>query len=95
MSNFSERVILGSSGLEVRKMGIGSDAGVSARALEMAFEKGVNYFYWGTRRREGMKEAIQNLCPRHRDDMVIALQTYDLTGVLMKKPFLRALSSSG
>jgi len=95
MSNFSERVTLGSSGLKVRQMGIGSDAGVSARALEMAFEKGVNYFYWGTRRREGMKEAVRNLCPRHRDDVIVALQSYDVTGLLMKKTFVKGLKQLG
>jgi len=87
MTNFNEPVTLGSSGLVVRRMGIGADAGIPAKALEWAFEQGINYFYWGTRRCRGMKEAIRNLAPRWRDKMVIALQTYDYTGLALEHTF--------
>ncbi len=91
MSDLNEPVILGASGLRVRRIGIGSDAGISSKALEWAFEQGVNYFYWGSRRRRGMKEAIRNLAPRHREDLVIALQTYDFTGLALEHTFLHGL----
>ena len=95
MSDFSGSVVLGASGLKVQRMGIGSDAGVSASALEWAFERGVNYFYWGSRRRKGMKEAIRHLAPRCRDRMVIALQTYDYTGLALEYTFLKGLRQLG
>ena len=41
MNNFNEPVVLGSSGLVVRRMGIGADAGIPAKALEWAFEQGI------------------------------------------------------
>lgn len=91
MENDRKPVVLGASGLEVSRMGIGSDAGISCKALEWAFEQGINYFYWGSRRRKGMKEAIRNLAPRHREKMVIALQTYDYTGLALEHTFLRGL----
>ena len=95
MQNFGERVVLGASGLAVRRLGIGADAGISAAALEWAFEQGVNYFYWGTRRTPGMREAIRNLAPRWRDQMVIALQTYDYTGLALEHTFHWGLRKLG
>jgi aryl-alcohol dehydrogenase-like predicted oxidoreductase len=91
MSDWSEYTTLGASGLEVGKMGIGADAGISADALEWAFERGVNYFYWGSRRRPGMKEAIRKLAARRREQMVIALQTYDYTGLALRQTFTQGL----
>jgi len=102
MNDFDGRVRLGASGLEVRRMGIGSDAGISARALEWAlralewaFEHGINYFYWGSRRRPGMKRAIRSLASTHRDEMVIALQSYDYTGLMLERTFVQGLKSLG
>ena len=91
MNDFSEHTTLGASGLEVGKMGIGADAGISARALEWAFERGINYFYWGSRRRPGMKEAIRKLAASQREKMVIALQTYDYTGLALRQTFTQGL----
>ena len=95
MNDFSGSVVLGTSGLEVSRMGIGSDSAISAKALEWAFEQGINYFYWGSRRRGGMEEAIRNIVPRGRDKLVIALQTYDYTGLAMEHTFTRGLRQLG
>jgi aryl-alcohol dehydrogenase-like predicted oxidoreductase len=91
MNDFSEHTSLGASGLEAGKMGIGADAGISARALEWAFERGINYFYWGSRRRPGMKEAIRKLARSRREKMIIALQTYDYTGLALRRTFMQGL----
>ncbi len=91
MTKFNDSIILAGE-LHTRRMGIGADAGIDARALEWAFERGLNYFYWGTRRTSGMKQAIHTLAPRHRDEMVIALQSYDTTGLLAGQTFRRGLS---
>jgi aryl-alcohol dehydrogenase-like predicted oxidoreductase len=76
-------------------MGIGADAGIPADALESAFERGVNCFYWGSRRRPGMRKAIRKLARKHREEMVIALQTYDYTGLAMVRTFTRGLRALG
>jgi len=91
MDDFSGYTTLGASGLEVRRMGIGSDAGVPAHALEWAFERGINFFYWGSRRRPGMKKAIRELAKKQREKMVIALQTYDYTGLALGRTFTQGL----
>jgi hypothetical protein len=80
MADFNDPFTLGGD-LHTRRMGIGSDAGISARALEWAFERGLNTLYWGTRRTAGMKQMIRTLAPTKRDQMIIALQSYDTTGL--------------
>ena len=91
MKHFNEPVVLGASGLRVSRMGVGADSGISCKALEWAFERGINYFYWGSRRRKGMAEAIRSLAPRWRDKMVIALQSYDYTGLALEYTFSKGL----
>ena len=88
---FSETVTLGATGLRTRRMGIGADQGVSASTLRWAFEHGLNYFYWGSRRTPGMQQAIRELSPAHRDDMIVAIQVYDTTGLTMGMSVRRAL----
>ena len=65
------------------------------KALEWAFEQGIRYFYWGTRRTPGMRDAIRNLAPRHRDSLIIALQSYDTTGLITAFTFKRGLRQLG
>ncbi len=91
MTDLDGTVTLGRSCLRTRRMGIGSDHDLGSHALEWAFERGFNYFYWGTRRTDGMKQAIRSLAPAHREQMVIALQTYDVTGYAMGLTFRRGL----
>jgi aryl-alcohol dehydrogenase-like predicted oxidoreductase len=93
VNDFSETTTLGVSGLEVRRMGIGADSGVPAHALEWAFERGINFFYWGSRRRPGMRQAIRTLAATQREKMVIALQTYDPTGLVLERTFLQGLNA--
>jgi predicted aldo/keto reductase-like oxidoreductase len=87
MEPFDEPITLGRSGIRTRPMGIGADHGIDAHALQWAFERGLNYFYWGSRRTDGMKEAIRALAPTHREEMIIALQTYDAESADMERTF--------
>jgi aryl-alcohol dehydrogenase-like predicted oxidoreductase len=93
VNDFNQYITLGVSGLRVRKMGIGADAGLSAHAVEWAFDRGINYFYWGSRRRPGMREAIARLARSHREKLVIALQTYDYGGLALRHTFTRGLKA--
>jgi aryl-alcohol dehydrogenase-like predicted oxidoreductase len=64
--------------------------GVPARAVEQAFERGVNYLYWGSFRKSGFGEALRNLKPK-RDRMVLVLQSYSRVAGLMGPSVERAL----
>ncbi|MBI3471203.1 MAG: aldo/keto reductase [Candidatus Solibacter usitatus] len=74
LTSFTESV-LGRTGLRVGRLGLGASYGVPAAAVERAFERGVNYFYWGSLRRLSFARAIRNLASR-RDRMVITLQSF-------------------
>jgi len=90
-------ITLGSTGLTVSRIGFGSSYGAPAAAYERAFhEHGVNVFYWGSIRRTGMAEAIRHLAATTgRDRLVVALQSYDRTGVLMPLFVKRGLRALG
>jgi aryl-alcohol dehydrogenase-like predicted oxidoreductase len=84
--------ILGRTGLQVGRLGVASAYGAPAAAFEEAFERGCNYFYWGSLRRAGMAKAIKNLCGRgKREDLVIVIQSYARSAHLMEIFCERAL----
>jgi aryl-alcohol dehydrogenase-like predicted oxidoreductase len=95
-SDFRSPVALGRTGLRVGRLGIASSYGVPAAAIERAFrEHGLNYFYWGSIRRPGMRDAIRSLARTDRDRIVVALQSYDRTGPLMRTFVERGLRALG
>jgi aryl-alcohol dehydrogenase-like predicted oxidoreductase len=77
-----ERRTLGRTGLEVGRLGMAASFGVPAAAVERAFERGVNYLYWGTLRRGPFGQALRNLKPQ-RDRMVLVLQSYSRLAALL------------
>jgi len=86
--SWAEPTTLGRSGLSVSRIGIGASYGVGAESIERAFhEHGVNMFYWGSIRRSGMRDAVRRLAASCRDRIVVGLQTYDRSGILMA-PFV-------
>jgi aryl-alcohol dehydrogenase-like predicted oxidoreductase len=87
-----ERAILGRTGLPVGRLGVASSYGVPAAAVEKAFENGVNYFYWGTRRRDGFGQAIRHLAPQ-RDRFVFVVQSYSRIANLIAWSLERALGA--
>ena len=86
MRSFDAPRPLGKTGLTVGPIGLGSSYGVGGRDIERAFEHGANFFLWGSRRRAGFAEGLRALSP-HRDETVIAIQSYSRVGFLMK-PFV-------
>ncbi|MCC6750441.1 MAG: aldo/keto reductase [Deltaproteobacteria bacterium] len=96
MTTFRDRTILGRTGLRVSRLGLASGYGVPDDAVERAFhEHGLNYFYWSSPRRGGMKRALQRLARTHRQELVIALQTYDHTGLVLSRFHERGLRALG
>ncbi len=86
--------ILGRTGLEVGPLGVAASYGAPAGAFEEAFDRGCNYFYWGSMRKSGMGRAIKNICQRgKRDDLVIVVQSYSRSAFLMEAFFEKALHS--
>jgi hypothetical protein len=59
--DFEKRRFLGKTGLSVGRLGVGSSYGAPTEAYEEAFERGINYFYWGSLRKASMARAIRNI----------------------------------
>lgn len=85
---------LGQTGIEVGRLGVAASYGAPAKAFEEAFERGCNYFYWGSQRRSGMRQAILNICQKgNRDDLIIVVQSYSRSAFLMEAFLKKALRS--
>jgi aryl-alcohol dehydrogenase-like predicted oxidoreductase len=62
--------------------------------VERAFERGCNYLYWGSIRKGGFADALRNLAPQ-RERMILVLQSYSRSALLMRWSFERALKAIG
>ena len=86
--------ILGKTGLKVGPLGVASSYGAPTNAFEEAFERGCNYFYWGSQRKDSMRQAIKNICGQgKRDDLIIVIQSYSRSAFLMEAFFKKAVNS--
>lgn len=96
---FSEKAILGRTGLEVGRLGISSSFGAPAAAFEAAFERGCNYFTWGTfikGRSSAMLTAIHNITAAgKRDNLVVGMLTYAHNARLTEHFFIKGLRAAG
>lgn len=86
--------LLGRTHLEVGRLGISSGYGAPGEALEKAFERGVNYIYWGSRRTASFGAALKRLGSQ-RDRFVLVIQSYTRAGSLMSTSVERALRTLG
>ncbi len=97
--DFKERAVLGKTGLEVGRLGIASSWAAPAEAFEEAFEKGCNYFNWGTvvkGRSSKMGEAIKNIARGgKRDKLVLAIISYAHNAYLTESLFKRGFDDLG
>jgi aryl-alcohol dehydrogenase-like predicted oxidoreductase len=94
--NFHDTTTLGRTGLNVSRLGLASGYGIDAASVEKAFhEHGINYFFWSTPRRKAMGEGLKNLARTGRDNMVIAVQSYDHAGLLTARGVDKALKDIG
>jgi len=69
--DFSQKITLGRTGLQVGRLGISSSYGAKANVFEEAYERGCNYLTWGTFIKgdsSEMKKAIRNLIARGQRD---------------------------
>lgn len=86
-----------SPGFKVGPLGLGSSYGLGARGVERAFDQGVTFFLWGSRRRSAFGEGLRNLSADagRRERMTIAVQSYTRVASLMEWSVDRALRALG
>ncbi|MCX6568904.1 MAG: aldo/keto reductase [Candidatus Aminicenantes bacterium] len=96
---FHEPVILGRTGLKVGRLGIASGYGAPTAAIEEAFERGCNYFTWGTVIKgynSEMRQALKNIVAKgQRDRLVLAAFTYAHSNFFTERMLRRGLKSAG
>lgn len=93
---FYEPRILGRTKLSVGRLGVACSYGAPTEAFEEAFERGVNYFYWGSTRKKAMAQAIRHIVSQgRRDNLVIVLQSYSRSAVLLESFFRQGLRTLG
>ncbi|MEZ4294057.1 MAG: aldo/keto reductase [Polyangiaceae bacterium] len=66
------------------RIGIGTSSGLSARDLEEAVDRGINYLYWGSLRKPAFGEAIRQVARQRRDQIAVVVQSYTRAAFLMK-----------
>jgi aryl-alcohol dehydrogenase-like predicted oxidoreductase len=88
--------VLGRSGLRVGPLGLAGGYGVGAGAVLKAFDRGVNYFYHGSRRAVGMATAIRELVAAgRRDELVVVLQCYSRWPWWLERSVAKGLAALG
>jgi aryl-alcohol dehydrogenase-like predicted oxidoreductase len=88
-------VKLGRTGLEVVPLGLAASYGIPGRDVERAFERGVNLFYWGTRRTQDFGRALRRIAGRDRGKVVTVIQSYARTPWLIERSLESALRALG
>ncbi len=95
MSDFLERRELGRTGMQSSRLGIGSTFDAPARVIEAAFDRGINYLYWGSIRQPEFARAMVNLAKNHRDELILTVQSYSDDPGTIEAEVDEALRSSG
>ena len=95
MNEFLEKRDVGRTGMQTARLGIGSSFDAPATAIEEAFEHGVNYLYWGTVRRPEFARAMVNLSKRHRDELILTIQSYSRDADSIESEVEEALQTAG
>ena len=94
--DFKKKKVLGKTGLMVSRIGLASGYGVPANAVEKAFhEYGINYHFLSSPRKKGMETGLKNLAAKNRDNLVIAIQSYDHSGIFLNKSVNSTLNALG
>jgi aryl-alcohol dehydrogenase-like predicted oxidoreductase len=91
MASTWQKVKLGRTGLMCSPIGLGSSYGVGQADVERAFERGINYLYWGSNRRDPFGRAIAEISKKRREELVLVVQSYSRAGMLLRPSLERAL----
>ncbi|HUT55238.1 MAG TPA: aldo/keto reductase [bacterium] len=92
---FKPKRVLGKTGLAVGRLGVAAGYGAPTESFLKAFDRGCNYFYWGSFRRDNMGRAIRQLCGQgKRGELVIVVQVYNRVASMMAASVERALKKA-
>ncbi len=73
-SSSFERAVLGRTGVEVGCLGLAVDYGAPGTVLQWVLERGVDYIFWGSRRRDPFSATLKRLRAQ-RERLVLVIQS--------------------
>ena len=76
MSSSWPRGRLGRTSIDVVKLGVAAAYGLPGREVERAFERGVDFFYWGSMRTRDFGAALRRIAKKDRERVKIVIQSY-------------------
>ncbi len=83
---------LGRTGLDAgTPLGLSASYGVGEEGVELAFERGCRYFYWGSMRKSSFGRGLRTILKKDRSKVALCIQTYTRIGMLMGMSVRRAL----
>ncbi len=88
---FPSRTLLGRTGLSVSKIGLASSYGLDEDGVLEGFDRGINYFYWGSARRDSFGRGVKRLAARARSEIVTVVQSYTRIAAMMEPSLDAAL----
>jgi aryl-alcohol dehydrogenase-like predicted oxidoreductase len=94
MSAWDGLVSVGRTGVRTSRLGLSSGYGIGEKDVLRAYDAGVRYFYFGSRRTGDFGRAMKALGPR-RDEATIVVQSYARAACTIKGSLERALKSMG
>lgn len=94
-ASLHDKVTFGRTGLSVSRLAIGSSYGVGGADLERAFERGVNFMFWGLRRTATFAAGVKSIARKDREGLVLAIQSYSRSALLMRLSVESALRRLG
>ena len=86
--------LLGKTHWQVSRLGLASSYGADKWCVQMAFERGINYLYWGSMRTAKFGAGLRSLRSR-RDEFRLVIQSYPRAAKLVPWSLERALKSLG
>jgi aryl-alcohol dehydrogenase-like predicted oxidoreductase len=92
MSASWSSVRLGRSSLEVVPLGLASGYNLAGRDVERAFERGVNFFYWGSARRPDFGAGLSRLAAKGRERVKVVIQSYARSGASIGRSLEKAIA---
>lgn len=92
MTGFDSKIRLGRTDLTVTRLGLAASYGISGAEVERAFERGIDFFYWGSARRDDFGAGLRRLGARARERMTVVVQSYARSGGSIGRSLERALA---
>ena len=90
-----DKVSFGSTGLAVSRLAVASSYGVGEADVRRAFDRGINFLFWGSRRRAGFGRAIKSIARTRREEMVLAVQSYSRVAWMVRPSVEIAMRRAG